>query len=138
MTEHGTRSKYINDRCRCDACSEANKDYYRNRGNGICEDCGEPTSFGASKRCRECYLSAAVRPRGRPSADSLEEQSDLAIAREKFKRLEEERIAALLKPEPAQPVERSNESVWAGYGWVRQGNGRKVGWGCPMKGAVST
>jgi hypothetical protein len=28
---HGTRSAYVNDRCRCDDCREANREYIRTR-----------------------------------------------------------------------------------------------------------
>lgn len=64
MTEHGTRSRYLNNACRCEPCRAANAEYQLARG-GICEDCGEMCSPN-SKRCQTCYLNLAMRPREDP------------------------------------------------------------------------
>jgi hypothetical protein len=29
MSKHGTRSKYVNEKCRCKACTKANRDWQR-------------------------------------------------------------------------------------------------------------
>jgi hypothetical protein len=61
MTEHGTRSRYMNEGCRCEPCKTANSEYELARGE-VCLDCGEPCSPN-SKRCKPCYLSLSMRPK---------------------------------------------------------------------------
>lgn len=62
--EHGSRSTYVNDGCRCEPCKTANVEYDFARGE-TCADCGNPCSPN-SKRCKPCYLALATRPREDP------------------------------------------------------------------------
>lgn len=108
---HGTRSCYVNDGCRCLPCKEANTEYDLTRG-WICGDCGNPCSPHSS-RCKPCYLSLAMRPRedpGIPLTQFPGGTGDSVVTKE-------ESFAALNEFE-------SSESVFLGLaGPMRKGKG---------------
>lgn len=59
---HGTRAKYVVERCRCEACRKANADYQRNlvRRNAYCE-----SSLVDARKAREHVLSLLSSGRGK-------------------------------------------------------------------------
>lgn len=108
MTEHGKRSTYINNGCRCEPCKTANVEYDFARGE-TCADCGNPCS-PTSKRCKPCYLALATRPRedpGIPLTQFPGGTGDSVVTQEEF----------------FQPEFESSESVFRGLtGPMREGN----------------
>jgi hypothetical protein len=53
---HGTENGYQNHRCRCPACTDAHRVYYRNKVKGVCPECGGTVSNRfQSKLCDPCH-----------------------------------------------------------------------------------
>lgn len=51
--DHGTKSRYNNQGCRCSLCRTANAAYSRSKMD-ICSSCGRP-KWESSKECQACY-----------------------------------------------------------------------------------
>ncbi len=52
---HGTANAYNNYRCRCAACREAWRVYYKEHRKGICPQCGGFTSDKLYALCNACH-----------------------------------------------------------------------------------